>query len=303
LSTSEYTVSYKNNITYADFTVSNKWDPNCDINSLSQFHNESGHPIKIPIGKGCYDSDFDHYGDLEAFGTYPPWQRQLSKFAGVQDRFRDWSPKVQPKLVKFTCLAIQGLDIDGIRVDKATQMTSDFVANVLSPGVRECARALGKTNFFFPGEITSGVDYGAIFVGKGRAPEDVFDTVDETFPGVNETGNGQLAKTMRSGSNIGLDSMAFSYSMYRSLLAFMNLKGNILSSYDVGPDPVQAFNYFLRWYDYSNAYNGQFDPRDLFVIGNQDTFRWASIEDGLSRFRLGQVITTLLLPGMPVVSF
>jgi alpha-1,3-glucan synthase len=26
---------------------------------------------------GCYDSDFDQYGDIEAFGVWPDWKRQL----------------------------------------------------------------------------------------------------------------------------------------------------------------------------------------------------------------------------------
>ncbi len=25
--------------------------------------------------KGCYNSDFDQYGELEAFGNFPDWQR------------------------------------------------------------------------------------------------------------------------------------------------------------------------------------------------------------------------------------
>ena len=38
---------------------------------------------------GCRVSDFDQYGDLEAFGVHPDWQRQLSKFASVQGCLRE----------------------------------------------------------------------------------------------------------------------------------------------------------------------------------------------------------------------
>lgn len=42
------------------------------------------------------------------------------------------------------------LDNDGFRFDKATQVTVDALADY-SETVRNCARKLGKQNFFMPG--------------------------------------------------------------------------------------------------------------------------------------------------------
>lgn len=38
------------------------------------------------------------YGDIEAFGVFPDWQRQLAKFASLQDRLREWDPAVRSKV-------------------------------------------------------------------------------------------------------------------------------------------------------------------------------------------------------------
>jgi alpha-1,3-glucan synthase len=109
------------------------------------------------------ESDFDQYGDMEAFGVHPDWQRQLSKFASVQDRLREWNPNVMAKLKVFSCMVITALDIDAIRVDKATQVTVDALADWAS-GTRACASNLGKKNFFIPGEVTGGDTFGSLYL-------------------------------------------------------------------------------------------------------------------------------------------
>lgn len=109
------------------------------------------------------ESDFDQYGDMEAFGVHPDWQRQLSKFASVQDRLREWRPEVMSKLTTFSCMVIQALDIDAIRIDKATQVTVDALATWAST-TRQCAYDLGKTNFYIPGEVTGGDTFGSIYM-------------------------------------------------------------------------------------------------------------------------------------------
>lgn len=99
---------------------------------------------------------------MEAFGVHPDWQRQLSKFASVQDRLREWKPSVTERLQKFPCLAIRALDFDAIRIDKATQVTVDALA-AWSTSTRACAADLGKTNFFITGEVTGGDTFGALY--------------------------------------------------------------------------------------------------------------------------------------------
>jgi alpha-1,3-glucan synthase len=112
---------------------------------------------------GCKASDFDQYGDLEAFGVHPDWMRQLTKFASVQDRLKEWQPQIMDRLIKFACLAIKALDFDGIRIDKATQVTVDAMA-IWATGVRKCAADMGKNNFFISGEVTGGNTFGALYM-------------------------------------------------------------------------------------------------------------------------------------------
>lgn len=40
--------------------------------------------------KNMRTADDAQYGDTEAFGNFADWQRELSKFASVQDRLREW---------------------------------------------------------------------------------------------------------------------------------------------------------------------------------------------------------------------
>lgn len=100
---------------------------------------------------------------MEAFGVHPDWERQLSKFASVQDRLREWNPAVMAKLKNFACIAIQALDFDAIRIDKSTQVTLDAVADWAS-SARACAKSVGKDNFYITGEITGGDTFGSLYM-------------------------------------------------------------------------------------------------------------------------------------------
>lgn len=118
----------------------------------------------VPVSEsGCKASDFDQYGDMEAFGVHPDWQRQLSKFASVQDRLREWQTPVMDKIIHFSCLALKALDFDAIRVDKSTQVTLDAIS-IWAAGVRKCASAVGKNNFFITGEVTGGNTFGSLYL-------------------------------------------------------------------------------------------------------------------------------------------
>ncbi|KAI8924847.1 hypothetical protein BC831DRAFT_427395 [Entophlyctis helioformis] len=288
--------SYRRGQSYPFFQINNTWNPDC---KLPQFYGPEGYPIAINH-TGCYDSDFAQYGDVEAFGNVPPWVRQLGKFSGVQDRLRDWSPRVQSRLIKYTCLLIEALDIDGLRIDKTTQATVDFMTKVWTPGVRACARRIGKTNFFMPGEITTGIDLGAIYIGRGRTPAQRPPSIADALS--QATGAGSQY-TLRPSPEYGMDGCAFHYSIYRSILSVMGLRGDILAPFDIGADPIEGWNDMLTAIDYWNANTGVFDPRDMFAPGNQDTFRWSSIQYGSSRLRLGYFLTTLVLPGISLVYY
>lgn len=140
---------------------------------MPRFFSDDGSQVEIDTN-GCLLSDFDHYGDMEAFGVHPDWQRQLTKFASVQDRLREWNPHVMDKLTVFSCMAIKALDLDAIRIDKATQVTVDALAE-WSSRTRQCASDLGKKNFFIPGEVTGGDSFGALYMW---VPSPIFCGID-----------------------------------------------------------------------------------------------------------------------------
>jgi len=281
---------------YPDFSWSNVYDPSC---VLPQFWNQDGTPIlapDIPANfTGCYDSEFDQYGDTEAFGSHPDWQRELSKFASVQDRLREWKPSVMEKLKVFGCLAVAMLDVDGIRIDKATQMTVAPLADWAST-TRKCAVALGKSNFFIPGEITGPNDFGSIYLGRGRSKDMIPDTF--TAYAVNASNSEYF---IRGEGEQALDGAAFHYSIYRSLERFLGMDGNLTIGYDVPVDFVTAWNTMVTKNDFLNPSTGEFDPRHLYGVTNQDLFRWPSITNGTAKNALGSFIVSLLLPGIPLI--
>ena len=128
---------------------------------MPTFWQDDGTIVQVSAN-GCMASDFDQYGDMEAFGVHPDWQRELSKFASVQDRLREWNPAVMDKIKVFSCLVIKALDIDAIRIDKATQVTVDALTEWTS-STRACAAQFNKTNFFITGEVTGGDTFGSIY--------------------------------------------------------------------------------------------------------------------------------------------
>ena len=139
--------------------INNAYNDSC---VLPTFWENDGTVVNIGKTNGCMESDFDQYGDMEAFGVHPDWQRQLAKFASVQDRLREWKPDVMARLQNFACIAITALDFDAIRVDKATQVTVDALSSWAS-SARACAAALGKNNFYITGEVTGGDTFGSLY--------------------------------------------------------------------------------------------------------------------------------------------
>ena len=52
---------------YPDFKISNNFNSSC---TLPQFWLDTGEPIDV-THDGCYASEFDQFGDVEAFGVFP----------------------------------------------------------------------------------------------------------------------------------------------------------------------------------------------------------------------------------------
>ena len=80
-----------------------------------------------------------------------------------------------------------------------------------------------------------------------------------------------------------------------------SLDGNLASGYDTPVNWVDSWNTMLSTNDMINANKGIFDPRHMYGVTNQDVFRWPAIKQGTERMLLGFFITTLHMPGIPLV--
>ena len=300
--TKEHKVQYKTDRQYLDFSFGNNYNETCQY---PRFYNETGYPVGEDVTSqlvGCYDSEFDQFGDVEAFGVFPDWQRELAKFASVQDRLREWVPSVREKIQRHSCIQIAQLDIDGFRFDKATQVTVD-AQGAFGNYIRECAAKFGKTNFFMPGEITGGNTFGSIYVGRGRLADPAMQPPNLTAA-VSFTNETDDKYFIRDPGYNALDSAAFHYTIYRSLTRFLGMDGNLASGYDAPVNWVDAWNTFLLTNDMVNPNPGGpggFDPRHMYGVTNQDVFRWPALSFGTERELLGLFITTLHMPGIPLL--
>jgi alpha-1,3-glucan synthase len=189
------------------------------------------------------------------------------------------------------------LDIDGFRFDKATQVTVDAQAE-FGDYIRQCARSLGKANFFMPGEITGGNTFGSIYLGRGRQPDQLPNNLTQAVTLTNTSDNTLFLR--EQGKN-ALDAAAFHYSIYRSLTRFLGMDGNLAAGYDVPINFVDTWNTMLVTNDFLNANTGEFDPRHMYGVTNQDVFRWPGIKDGTQKMLLGLFISTLHMPGIPLL--
>ena len=296
-SVKEHEVLWKTDRHYVDFDIGNTYNESCNY---PQFWNETGYPVDSSISDqlvGCYDSDFDQNGDREAFGVFPDWQRQLSKFASVQDRLREWHPSVQERLIRHNCMIIRALDIDGFRYDKATQATVDALGDI-SNAYRKCARELGKDNFFISGEVTGGNTFGSIYLGRGRRPDQYLESPEQGMALTNESSHQHF---IREEGKEAFDASAFHYSVYRALTRFLGMDGNLAAGYDTPVDLTDTWNLLVMSNDMVNPNTGKFDPRHMFGATNQDLFRWPALQNGIQRQLLAQFMTTLHLPGIPLL--
>lgn len=226
----------------------------------------------------------------------PDWQRQLAKFASVQDRLREWKPDVLDRLKHFSCLTVRALDIDGIRIDKATQVTVDALAE-WAHHVRSCAASVGKHNFFIPGEITGGDTFGSIYIGRGRAPG-MRTTYEQALNLTDSEEN--RAQFLREPGYSPLDSSAFHYSVYRNLARYLGMDGRLSVANDIPVNFVDAWNTMMVNNDFLNPTTGEVDPRHQYGTTNQDVFRWPMMTNGTQRQLAGMFVTHLLLPGIPM---
>ena len=298
----EHDAMWKTTRRYHDFAFNNEEQDTCET-PYPRFWDDHGEPVHANGSEyliGCRNSDFDQYGDIAAFDPYPEWQRQISKFASVQDRLREWKPSVREKIQHMSCMQIAMLDIDGFRMDKGQQITVDAQAE-FADYIRQCARRFGKKNFFIPGEIVSGNTFGAIYLGRGKEPNMRVNDTDKAVQMT--TDNSDDSGFVRDKGKNAFDAACFHYSTYRSFERFLGMDGNLGAEGEGPVDFIEAWTTFIQTNDLINPSTGVFDPRHMYGAQNQDVFRWPTIQDGTVKQNLANFIITLLLPGIPLLEW
>ena len=154
---------------------------------------------------------------MKGVGAVPPYQSQLSKFAGVQDRLRAYRPDVLEKIKHFSCMEIAMLDIDGFRVDKALQTPLDVHAE-WSEYQRQCARSYGKENFLIVGESVGEKPFSALYFGRGKSPDQAWKNLTEAQLATNNTDRNTYLREFGQGA---LDGEAFHYPTYGAMTRFL----------------------------------------------------------------------------------
>ena len=188
------------------------------------------------------------------------------------------------------------LDIDGLRVDKATQVTADFLAE-WGESVHNCAQEHGKANFFIAGEVTGGDTFGTIYIGRGRQSNMYPSDIQTSMTLTNTTSKFSL----RPAGQIALDGIMFHYSMYRALTRFLGMDGVLEIPNDLPVDFTAMWNRMAVTNDFINSQTNLPDPRHLYGTTNQDNFRFPAIINGTERQNLGAFACALVMPGMQTV--
>lgn len=292
----EYDYLWKGETRYHDFAPGNGFNSSCQYPRIWE---QDGYLLPSNISDefhGCRASEFDMYGDIKGTGAYPSYINQLSRFASVQDRLREWMPNVLEKINVMSCLQITMLDIDGFRIDKAVQVTVDALAE-FSHYQRQCARNVGKDNFLVIGEVVADPRLAAVYFGRGKQPDQQHSSELASISSSNATDPDTYVRPI---DHVALNGAAFHYDVYGSLTRFLGLDGPWGS---LGVDWASIWNHFLVTQDLVNPNTGAFDPLHYYGTQNQDVFRWPALADGTSRQLLGAFVTNLELPGAPMVFF
>ena len=215
----------KPELRYHDFYPSDEINSTCEY---PRMWDVDGMPLAQPyleqeqIHK-CRVSEFDSYGAIQGVGQFPVWENELSKFASVQDRLREWQPSVLDKINSMSCIQIAMLDIDGFRIDKGVQITPDALAS-FSNYQRQCARRFGKENFLIVGEIVANPEQSPIHIGRGKQADSWYESPEQAL---HASSNDSDSSYLRDFGMSVLDGSAFEYQSYGALTRFLvSLKPN-----------------------------------------------------------------------------
>lgn len=170
----------------------------------------------VQIPRDLTLAHYRQYGDISGVGAYPTEINQLSKFASVQDRLREWRSDVLEKIKVMSCMQIAMFDIDGFRMDKGVQTTIDAMAE-FADYQRECAKRYGKENFLMVGEIVADPRLAAVYVGRGKQPDMAFKNLTEAVVASKES----TTSYIRPFGSSALDGAAFHYDIYGAMTRFL----------------------------------------------------------------------------------
>jgi alpha-1,3-glucan synthase len=168
---------------------------------------------------------------------------------------------------------------------------------------RECARSIGKENFFISGEVTANHALGAVYMGRGRTPRHYQTHIDAMSLARNKD------KQQFIRDKYGIEGSAFHYTIHRKLNRFLGLDPmqgpksnsedgvetrvskptmkpldmNEADPSDLDMDFADMWKHMMISVDFVNPNTGNFDPRNMYGVSNPDVFRWAGLELGLER--------------------
>ncbi|KAL8938873.1 MAG: hypothetical protein Q9211_003009 [Gyalolechia sp. 1 TL-2023] len=292
----EHNFIWKGERRYHDFSPGNDRNASCEY---PRFWGQDGYPVGPEITsqmKGCKSSEYDQYGDIKGTGAYPSWQSQLSNFASVQDRLREWNDDVFDKIKVMSCIQIAMLDIDGFRMDKALQTTPDKLAE-FSAWQRQCGREHGKDNFLMVGEVVGDPKLAGVYFGRGKQPNMAEFNVTEALTATNMTNSSAYLRDFGMGA---LDGAALHYDVYGAMTRFLGLDSPWGAQ---GVDWVKWWNKMVLTNDMVNSETGVMDPRHMFGMTGQDVFRWPALANGTQKQLLGFFVTLLEMPGIPMIFY
>ena len=148
-------------------------------------------------------------------------------------------------------------------------------------------------------------------MGKGRSP----DQYNEYLDAMSLARTPQKQHFLRNNGNVyGLEANAFHYTIHRKLARFLGLdpvhssdnedrdgeddeskdlpdQGRSLTPTDLDEtfpadldtDFMDIWRHMMLSDDYTNPNTGEYDPRNMYGVSNQDVFRWPGLENGLER--------------------
>lgn len=117
------------------------------------------------------------------------------------------------------------------------------------------------------------------------------------------TNSSERSLFIRDEGKQAFDAACFHYSTYRAMTRFLGMDGDLGATGETPVDFVEAWNDFIKTNDLINANTGIFDPRHMYGAQNQDVFRWPTIVNGTYKQNLANFITTILLPGIPMLEW